>query len=188
LSDAEQEALTGRITKVATSAQWRATLAQNGWDDQLLTGPELRQFLLSEQSRIEDVLRRLSATNARAPTPLAVTLTPSSLPNAIAIVFFGVLALTLLSGATSSAALDRQGARMAGALVAALLALPFAFVTIGFVAASVLLFVVAASTLRARPITLRSIGFDLIVGVAFSITIFLVFTRGLGVALPGLPW
>ena len=99
LSDAEQEALTARITRIATSAQWRATLEQNGWDDQFLTGPALRQFLLSEQSRIEDVLRRLSATNARAPATLAVTLTPSSLPNAIALVFFGVLALTLFTAA-----------------------------------------------------------------------------------------
>ena len=60
--------------------------------------------------------------------------------------------------------------------------------TIGFVASSVLLFVVAASTLRARPLAIRSIALDLVVGMAFSITIFLVFTRGLGVALPGLPW
>ena len=51
-----------------------------------------------------------------------------------------------------------------------------------------LLFVVAASTLRARPLTIRAIAFDLALGLAFSITIFLVFTRGLGVALPGLPW
>ena len=188
LSDFEQEALTARITKVATSAPWRATLEQNGWDDQLLTGPALRQFLLAEQARIEDVLRRLSATNARTPTTLAVTLSPSSLPNAIAIAFFGALVLTLLTGTKPSAAPDRQGARMAGALIATLLFLPFVFVKMGFVASSVLLFVVAASTLRARSFTLRSIALDLVVGLAFSLTIFLVFTRGLSVALPGLPW
>ena len=143
---------------------------------------------MSEQSRIDDLLRRLSATNARSPATLAVTLTPSSRPNAIAIIYFAVLALTLVTGVKSSAALDRQGTRMAAALIAALLILPPVFVTIGFVAASVLLFVVAAATLRAQPITLRSIVIDLIVGLAFSITIFLIFTRGLGVALPGLPW
>lgn len=188
LSDVEQEALTARITKVATSAQWRATLEQNGWDDQLLTGPALRQFLLAEQARIEDLLRRLSATNARSPTTLAVTLTPSSLPNAIAIAFFGVLALTVFTATKPSAAPDRQGARMAAALIVALLFLPLVFVKMGFVASSVLLFAVAASTLRAQPLTIRSIALDLAVGMAFSITIFLVFTRGLGVALPGLPW
>ena len=94
LSDAEEEALTARITKLATSPKWRSTLEQNGWDDQFLTGPPLRQFLLAEQSRIEDVLRRLSATNSRSPTTLSVTLTPSSLPNAVAMIFLGALALT----------------------------------------------------------------------------------------------
>jgi putative tricarboxylic transport membrane protein len=187
LSDAEQEVLTARITRLATSTQWRVTLAQNGWDDQLLTGQALRQFLLAEQSRIEDLLRRLSAANARAPTALAVTLTPSTLPNAIALIFFGVLALTLFT-AKASAAPDREGARMAAAIVITLLILPIVFVTIGFVTSSVLLFVVAASTLRARPLTARSVALDLVVALAFSVTIFLVFTRGLGVALPGLPW
>jgi putative tricarboxylic transport membrane protein len=185
LSDAEEEALTARITRLATSKQWKKTLAQNGWDDQLLTGAPLRQFLLAEQSRIEDVLRRLSATNDRAPATLAVTLTPSSLPNAVAILFFGVLALTLVTAATPTATLDRTGARMAGAIIIALLILPIVFVTIGFVAASVLMFIVVASTLRARPVTTRSIAIDLLVGAAFSIAIFLLFTRGLGVTLPG---
>lgn len=74
---------------------------------------------------------------------------------------------------------------MAGTIIIALLILPIVFVTIGFVAASVLMFIVVASTLRARPVTIRSIAIDLIVGVAFSIAIFVVFTRGLGVTLPG---
>ena len=183
LSDAEEEALTARITRLATSPQWRQTLAQNGWDDQLLTGPALRQFLLSEQSRIEDVLRRLSATNDRSPATLAVTLTPSTLPNTITLLFIGVLVLTLARSVKPT--VDRQGARMAATIAAALLILPIVFMTIGFVASSVLMFIVVASTLRAQPITRRSLAIDLFVGAAFSIAIFLIFTRGLGVALPG---
>ena len=186
LSDAEEEALTARIARLATSPQWLKMLEQNGWDDQLLTGPALRQFLLAEQSRIEDLLRRLSTTSDRAPATLAVTLTPSSLPNAITMIFFGVLALTLIKAAKPRAAFDRQGARMAGTIIIALLILPIVFVTAGFVAASLLMFMVVAATLRARPLTIRSIAIDLIVGGGFSIAIFLVFTRGLGVALPGL--
>ena len=184
LSDAEEEALTARVTKLATSAPWRQALAQNGWEDQFLTGPALRQFLLSEQSRIEDVLRRLSATNERSPATLAVTLTPSSLPNAITLLFLGVLVLTLARSA-KPAAVDRRGARMAGTIVIALLILPIVFMTIGFVASSIVMFIVVASTLRAQPITARSIAIDLAVGAVFSIAIFLIFTRGLGVALPG---
>src|SRR5262245_7531744 len=140
LSDSEQEALTARITRLATSRHWRATLEQNGWDDQLLTGPALRQFLLSEQARIDDMLRRLAATNDRSPTALAVTLTPSSLPNTIAILFVAVLALTLLTTAKSPSVPDRQGARMAAAIIIALLILPAVFVSMGFIASSVLLF------------------------------------------------
>jgi putative tricarboxylic transport membrane protein len=140
LSDAEEEALTARITKLATSPKWRSTLAQNGWADEFLTGPPLRQFLLAEQARIEDVLRRLSATNSRAPTTLSVTLTPSSLPNAVAMIFLGALALTAFTTTRQSVAFDRQGRRMTVALVTALLALPIAFVTAGFVASSTLLF------------------------------------------------
>jgi putative tricarboxylic transport membrane protein len=186
LSGAEQEALTARITKLAASAQWTATLEQNGWEDQFLTGPALRQFLLSEQARIEDVLRRLSSTNVGS-SAATVTLTSSSLPNAIAVVFLAVLALTLLTD-KPSAVPNREGARRATTIIIGLLILPPVFVTIGFVAATLLLFVVTASALRPRPVTPGTIALDLAVGLAFSIAIFFVFTRGLGVALPGLPW
>ena len=193
LSDAEEEALTARMTKLAASSKWRSTLEQNGWADEFLTGPPLRQFLLAEQARIEDVLRRLAATNSRAPTTLAVTLTPSSLPNAVAMIFLGALALTAFTTTRQSVAFDRQGMRMAVALVTALLALPIAFVTAGFVASSTLLFAIASTTLRARPersrgaqsLSVRTIAIDLFVGAAFSIALFLLFTRGLGVMLPG---
>ncbi|MBY0494944.1 MAG: tripartite tricarboxylate transporter TctB family protein [Cyanobacteria bacterium] len=187
LSAAEQEALTARITRVATSAEWRAALAQNGWDDQFLTGPALKQFLLAEQSRIEDVLRRLSATNSASPTRLALTLTPSSLPNAIAICFAGVWILTMMSLAGATLPVRFQGLRMTGAIIGALLILPVVFVSLGFVASSTLLFAIAATTLRARPFSVRSVAADLIVGAAFSLALFLLFTRGLGVALPGFP-
>lgn len=187
LSDAEQEALTTRITTLATSRYWQATLEQNGWVDQFLTGPPLRQFLLAEQSRIDEVLRRLSAANDRAPAALAVTLTPSSLPNAIAAIFLGALALTVFRTLRESRpqAFDRSGLRMALAIIAALLLLPMVFVTAGFVASSTLLFAVTATTLRARELTAISMAIDLAVGAMFSIALFLVFTRGLGVALPG---
>ena len=185
LSDAEEEALTARITKLATSPQWRSTLEQNGWADEFLTGPPLRQFLLAEQARIEDVLRRLSANNSRAPTTLAVTLTPSSLPNAVAMIFLGALALTAFTTTRQSVAFDRQGMRMTVALVTALLVLPIAFVTAGFVASSTMLFAIASTTLRAQSLSVRAIAIDLFVGAALSIALFLLFTRGLGVMLPG---
>ena len=74
---------------------------------------------------------------------------------------------------------------MAATIGIALLILPIVFVTLGFVASSILIFAVVASTLRARPITARAMAIDLIVGAGFSIAIFVVFTRGLGATLPG---
>ena len=185
ISHAEQEALTARIRTMAASAEWRATLSQNGWDDQFLTGPALRQFLLAEQSRIEDVMTRLAATNVRASSKRIFMLTPASLPNAVALCFIATLALTVIGVARRSLAVNRQGAWMTAAIVAALLILPLVFVTAGFVAASTLTFAIAATALRATPIHARSVIADVAAGAAFSLALFLIFTRGLGVALPG---
>jgi hypothetical protein len=65
------------------------------------------------------------------------------------------------------------------------LVLPLIFVTAGFVAASTLMFAIAATVLRPQSIATRSLITDVIVGAVFSITLFLLFTRGLGLALPG---
>ena len=185
ISSGEQQALVARMTRMAASAEWKATLAQNGWDDQFLTGPPLRQFLLAEQSRIEDVMRRLSANSDRSPAQLANGLTPFTLPNAIAVLFAAALALTAFTLTRKSIQFDRQGVRMAAAIAATLLVLPLIFVTAGFVAASTLMFAMAATVLRPQSIGMRSLITDVIVGAVFSITLFLLFTRGLGVALPG---
>jgi putative tricarboxylic transport membrane protein len=185
LSVAEQTALTDRITRLATSDEWRATLRQNGWDDQFLAGPPLRQFLLAEQSRIEDVLRRLASTNRARPATLAVTLTPMTLPATAGGVFLIALVLVIAATATRHRpSFDPRGARMAGVIIVALAILPLVFTTLGFVAASTLMFASAATALRGQQPSIRTIAFDIGVGAAFSILLFMVFTRGLGVSLP----
>ncbi len=186
LSDAEQAELTARISRVATSPQWKATLAQNGWDDQFLTGPPLRQFLLAEQSRIEDVLRRLSATNARS-SSLPIAVTPATLPNATAILFAIALAFVTWTSVRQTISLPPTGGTMAVSIAAALLILPFLFVTLGFVASSTVTFAAAATALRGQRPSAHSLAIDAAVGGAFSLLLFLIFTRGLGVALPGSP-
>jgi putative tricarboxylic transport membrane protein len=182
ISAAEQQALTARLTAMAASPQWRAILGQNGWDDQFLTGPALRQFLLSEQARIEDVLRRLS-THSTA-TPASRTLGPGSVPNAIAWLFAGALILTVATSWRDRPVFDRAGARMALSVAAALLILPIAFVTAGFVVASTLLFAAGATAMRGAVDT-RAVVTDAIVGATLSAALFLIFTSGLGVTLPG---
>ena len=185
LSDAEQSALTERMTRMAASTQWKATLERNGWDDLFLTGPEFRQFLLAEQSRIEDVLRRLSANDQQPRSTLAVTMTPMTLPATTALIFIVALALVIAKSLRRPIAIDSAGRRMLIAIVFALAMLPAVFVTIGFIAASTMLFAIVASTLRATRPSPRSLIVDVTVGVVFSTILFVVFTRGLGVSLPG---
>lgn len=185
LSGAEQAALTDRITRIAASPQWRDTLAKNGWKDQFLTGQPFRQFLLSEQSRIEAVLQRLAATDERAPTTRPVTLTSNTLPSLIGGLFLIALVATIAKTVRHRPTLDVAGRRMVIAIAVSLVMLPALFVTAGFIASSMMLFAVAAASLRGRRPSLRSVAVDVMVGAAFSIALFLVFTRGLGVSLPG---
>ena len=186
LSDSEQAALTERISRLAGSPQWKSTLAQNGWDDQFLTGAPLKQFLLAEQSRIEDVLRRLSATNARS-SSLPIAVTPATVPNAAATLFAIALAVVAWSSARRTISMHPIGVWMAVSIIAALLILPFLFVPLGFVGASTVTFAAAATAVRGRRPSARSLAIDAAIGGAFSLLLFLVFTRGLGVALPGSP-
>lgn len=185
VSAVEQEALIARVTRVATSAQWRSMLEKNGWDDLFLAGPPFRQFLLAEQSRIDAVLRRLSATDAAAPSTMSVTLTPSTLPALIGMIFIGALTLSGVHLVRHRPVFDASGLRMVTALIVALLLLPVIFITLGFIAASTLLFATVAVALRGARPSPRSIVVDLAVGAAFSIVLFLMFTRGLSVSLPG---
>ncbi len=67
LSDAERTALTDRVAALARSDAWKAALAQNGWSDLFLSGQDFRQFLLSEQARVEAVLQRLTSADGSGP-------------------------------------------------------------------------------------------------------------------------
>lgn len=185
VSAIEQDALTRRLTTLAHSPQWRAMLAKNGWDDLFLAGPAFRQFLLAEQSRIEAVLQRLNATSTPAPSTMAITLTPATLPSLIGTIFIGLFALTGVHVKQHRPTFDAAGLRMVTAIIVSLLLLPVVFITIGFIAASTSLFATVAVALRGQRPTARSIAIDLAVGAAFSIVLFLVFTRGLSVSLPG---
>ena len=184
LSDVEQATLVRRMTMMAASAQWRTTLEKNGWEDQFLAGQPFRQFLLSEQSRVEAVLLRLNATNP-AGSAQVVRLTPNTLPSIVAIAFVGTLGLTLVNTFTHRPAFDPSGLRMSMAIVASLAVLPIVFVRLGFVAASTLLFAVTAAALRGQRPSARALMLDLAMGAVFSLVLFVAFTRGLGLSLPG---
>lgn len=185
VSDAEQHALIERVTRMTSSASWQSALKRNDWDDLFLAGPPFRQFLLSEQSRIEDVLRRLAASDTQSASALAITMTPMTLPIATVVIFIVLLMLTIAKVSRRSIAVDATGRYMIVALALSLIALPLVFITAGFVAASTLLFAISASTLRAQRPSARQLVIDAAVGAIFSLILFIVFTRGLGVSLPG---
>lgn len=184
LSDAEQSALTDRITRLATSAQWRAMVEQNGWEDLYLTGPPLRQFLLAEQARIEDVLRRLAAADHPPVAATTIAITPLTLPIAIGTMFVFALAGVGVKALRQRPAFDRIGIRMTTVIGVSLLLLPIAFVRLGFVIASTLLFSAVALSMRGARPDPRTIAIDAATGAGVSLILFLLFTRGLGVALP----
>ena len=81
--------------------------------------------------------------------------------------------------------INPTGLRMLIGIVVGLLVLPALFITAGFIAASTLLFALTSSALRAGRPTARSVSMDLAAGAIVSALLFLVFTRGLGVSLPG---
>jgi putative tricarboxylic transport membrane protein len=184
LSDAEQDELVARITRLATSEPWQRAVAQNGWDDLFLAGAGFRQFLLAEQARIGDVLRRLAATDT-APRPrFMMSVTPTTIPN-VTVTIFSMLAIGLfVSRRRRSAVIAPAGSRSAAVLALALLLQPLLMPAAGFVLASTLTFAVTASAWRGVRPSLATLARDASTGVAFAAVIYVVFTSGLGVALP----
>jgi len=184
LSAAEQEALVARVTRLATSDAWRQAIAQNGWEDQLLAGAGFRQFLLAEQARIEAVLRRLAATDAATPR-FTMSITPATVPNAtVTILALLVAALVASRVRRPVRASASPGARMTAVLAAALLLQPWLMMVAGFIASSTLLFGVTAATWRGVRPAPMILARDVVVGAVFATIIYVIFTSGLGVALP----
>ncbi|GAB2614295.1 Bug family tripartite tricarboxylate transporter substrate binding protein [Kribbella endophytica] len=59
LSDAKQKQYDELLTKMHESAQWKQTLADQGWTDAFQKGEEFKTFLTSENDRVAGVLREL---------------------------------------------------------------------------------------------------------------------------------
>jgi putative tricarboxylic transport membrane protein len=188
LSDAERTALIDRVAAMAHSAPWKAALAQNGWSDLFLPGQDFRQFLLSEQARVEAVLQRLASAETARPAGLSLSLTPTTLPTLVLMLFAGsVAAFVARAKARLVFAVPAKSATLSAAIV--LLTLPVLFPLVGFVASSTLLFAVIAQALdshgegRSR----GRLAINLAIGFAFSAALFVIFGRGLGVFLPPTP-
>ena len=186
LSDAEQDALVARITRLATSDAWRQAVAQHGWDDLFLAGAGFRQFLLAEQARIGAVLQRLAAAETDALPRYMLAVTPTTIPT-VTIVIFGLLAAALAATrARSRTPVVAAGPamKMAAWLALVLLLQPVVMMAAGFIISSTLLFAVTATAWRGvRPLTTVIAG-DALVGAVFATLIYFIFSAGLGVTLP----
>jgi putative tricarboxylic transport membrane protein len=183
LSNAEQEALTERVTRLATSDAWRSAIAKNGWDDLFLAGAGFRQFLLAEQARVGDVLRRLAAADSAAPARFTLTVTPTTIPTATA-ALLGLLAIGLLVSRRTDRGGVPAGAKSAAVLGCALLAQPIVMPAAGFIVSSTVMFVVCANAWRGVRPSVATVARDGAVGGVFAAAIYVIFAQGLGVVLP----
>lgn len=184
LSDAEHDELIARVTRMAASPAWQSAIQQQGWDDLFLAGAGFRQFLLAEQSRVEAVLHRLAATSA-APAQ-ALSLTPATVPNFI-VGIFGLLVAALVASRLKNEPPAQQrlgGFRMMLVLALTLLLQPLLMLGAGFIVASTVLFAVTAAAWRGRRSRAEVLAKDLAVGACFAVTVFFIFSTGLGVTLP----
>jgi len=186
LSDAERDALSERVTRMARSDPWKKTLEQNGWEDTFLAGADFRQFLLAEQARVAAVLQRLAAGETAASRPLTMSVTPLTLPVTVASLFAVVSVAFVIQ--RRRAIRPEPGARRPAPgvvlLGAALLIQPLMFPALGFIASATLLFTAGSHALRGRGWRAGDSLKDLAIGLVFSSLLFLVFSRGLGVSLP----
>jgi putative tricarboxylic transport membrane protein len=172
LTESERAELTARIERMATSAQWKAVLAKNGWEDLFLSGAPFRQFLLAEQHRIEQVLRHLASAEAVS-TRSSVRLTPQTLPRIAVVAALGLITVVAWRSKGAGGAAGKPLLLIASLGVHAI-ALPI----IGFIPASAALFVIAARLMGSQRVAV-----DLAIGIGGATLLFFVFTRGLGLSL-----
>jgi putative tricarboxylic transport membrane protein len=195
LTEHERDALTSRVERVARSDAWRSLCARYGWEDMLLTGPAFRQFLIAEQARVNDVLRRLRTNRTTNSPSQWLTPTPATAPAAIGLGLLLLVAANLRAYRTNRAARSHTGGestvpsptatlddRRALLLAAALAIYAIAMPVLGFVTAGTALFAATAALFGSRA-WLRNAAF----GVVATAVIYFAFTSGLGMTLPSDP-
>ena len=176
LSDAQRQALTAVVERMAHSESWRATLTRLGWTDSYLAGPAFDQFLDAERVRVGRIVARLrgSAGDANA-ARAGEWLFPVA----------GARRQRVgADRARSSDAAPRPADRRANSAPVVRVALGLvAFVALlnlaGFVAAGTVLFACTASAFGSRR-WLR----DALLGLTLCATVYVTFTYGFGVSLP----
>ncbi len=174
LNEAQRQALTAVVERMAHSESWRATLTRLGWTDSYLAGPAFDQFLDAERVRVGRIVARLRGSAGEANAARGGWLFP------VLVLGGSVFVLTLLFARPSATTRDKHAksapvVRVALGLVAFVALLNLA----GFVAAGTVLFACTASAFGSRR-WLR----DALIGITLCATVYITFTYGLGVPLP----
>ncbi|MEV5001138.1 Bug family tripartite tricarboxylate transporter substrate binding protein [Nocardioides sp. LML1-1-1.1] len=59
ISDEQRDYLTGVLTEMHGTKEWKEALADNGWTDNFATGKEFEDFLVEQDTRVADTLKEL---------------------------------------------------------------------------------------------------------------------------------
>jgi putative tricarboxylic transport membrane protein len=175
LTDAQRQALTNVVDRMAHTDSWRATLARLGWTDSYLAGSAFEQFLDAERVRVGRIVSRLRGpaddTNAaRAGRWLFPALVLAA----------SALTLTLLFVRRTDTPRDpRASSTPVVRVTIGFVSFVALLNLVGFVAAGTVLFACTASAFGSRR-WLR----DGVVGITLCAAVYATFTYGLGVALP----
>ena len=173
LSREERRELTRLVERTARSEEWRELLRRYGWADIFMAGAAFDRFVTAETARIAPLVIGGEAGGTDYFGGILLL--------GLAISFVAALRAFPRHRGTPA---PRSWNRAALATLALALAVNVAlFSTAGFVVASATLFVITARAFGSRRV-LR----DALIGVGLSALIFIAFTRGLGVALPGGPF
>jgi putative tricarboxylic transport membrane protein len=170
LTRAEQRELDTLVGRMAATAAWKAALQRNGWADIYTSSDEFKRFVTDETARVAPLVARTRrGQGGTSGYELLVVL-----GGAVAIAA-AIWQVWVTRAHETSAANSAAFATLALALVVEVVLVD----SIGFVAASTLMFALAARAFGSRrPIR------DAFVGLTVTAVIYVAFTRGLGVSLP----
>ena len=167
------------LTRMVGSASWQKVLRDRGWSDRFVHGNDFQRLLNDDRTKVTRIARslRIPAQGGRA---VSSRLFPALVFTG-AIVTAGALLMGLARSRRPPSGLEKTAFDYwTFGLTAMALPLYLVVLTIaGFVVASTLLFWIVALAFGSRH-RLRDGGLAL----AFAITAYVVFSRGLGLALP----
>jgi putative tricarboxylic transport membrane protein len=182
LSDERLTAVVDAVAKMHSTEEWNQALKRHGWEDFFKTGDEFSAFLKAERTRVEGVTLQIRRGGY---TVVGSGFFPWTV--ATGLILLGslfVLRATVFPDrglADHVADESRETHWPTVALTAmALLAYAFALGPLGYIVATAAFIPAVARILGSRR-TAR----DLLLGIALSVAIYVVFTRLLEVRLPG---